>query len=205
MSFFLEQVVVMRYQPAPGWATRWSDVDNNTDDPPGIPNVPDPTWDNVETEGTKWIDLYSGSAESNMYWLTDSALWISDQVIKKDSLKKYFVERVLIDLNELVGEFTTDRWIYADQILFHMQAELEGGFTGSNDFKISVGWADTLNDTPEYLPLESINLQTRQNNGTVQYDFRSTGRYLAIRLEFDATSAIKFTSAEINAVQTHGR
>jgi hypothetical protein len=191
----LEDIVAMRYQPDPGWQVRWSDL--------AVGGDQEATWQELEDAGTKWSEFYSGDAENNMYWLTQTGLWVSDQVIKLSGAKQYYVERVLIDLNEIVQEFTEDRWIYANEIYFRLQAALIDNTP--NLFRVSIGWADTLNDEPVWEPLANVNLQDRLNGGTVKHDFRSTGRYLAIRLEFNATSNIKFTGAEINAEQTHGR
>ena len=191
----LEDIICMRYQPDPGFITRWKDLE------PFARFAK--TWQDLTVEETRWADFYGKGSELNMYWLSDTGLYISDQVVKINGAKQYFVERVLIDLNEVVSDFTSDKWIYANQLYFHLKGVLQS--ENSNYFSVSVGWADTLNDEPDFLPLEKVNLQTRQRQGTVKHDFRSTGRYLALRFEFNETSEIQFTGAEINAEQTHGR
>jgi len=191
----LEDIVCMKYQPDPGFITRWADLK--------VGGSYERTWQELESNNALWSDFYGKGAELNMYWLSDTGLWLSDQFVKINGKKQYYVERVLIDLNEIVSDFTSNRWIYANQLYFHLKGLLES--EESNYFNVSVGWADTLNDEPDFLPLERVNLQTRQRQGTVKHDFRSTGRYLALRFEFNETSKIQFTGAEINAEQTHGR
>jgi hypothetical protein len=39
----------------------------------------------------------------------------------------------------------------------------------------------------------------------VKYDFRVTGRYLALRMTFNATDEIQMTGAVLDVSQTHGR
>jgi hypothetical protein len=174
---FLEPVVCIQYQPDPGWQVRWSDW--------AVGGDLESTWAALAT--TKWSDLYSGPAEENIYWLTKDGVHLADQTVKTDGIKEYFTERQRLDLNDIVESFTTNKWIVA------------------NNFKISVGWTNTLMDTPDYLVAATINLQTRQNNGRVKYDFRSTGRYLALAMFFNQTAGIRMTGAEIDVEQTHGR
>lgn len=221
----LDPIVCIKYQPDPGWQVRWTDLDNNTDvDDAWDPGTEGPlgdlaaSWadlDNgidaggftagaVGSSPSRWSELTSGPAEENMYWLTADGLFIADQTAKTDGIKQYFVERQRLDLNDVVESFTTDKWIHAKQLYFHlMSPELVGA--GTNDFRISVGWTDSLMDAPDYPTAATINLQSIINGGKVKYDFRSTGRYLALAMFFNTTADIHMTSAEIDAVQVYGR
>jgi len=194
----LDPVVCMRYQFDPGWQIRWSDW--------AVGGDLETTWEEMNVGGineTDWNETYSGGAEENIYWLTQKGVWLSDQTVKIDGFKRYFVNRENIDLNDVVPEFTTDRWIYAKQLYFHLKSMPVD--TDPNPFQIAVGWSDTLIDEPDYLPSSSINLQSRVNGGKVKYDFRSTGRYLALKMYFDGTQSIQMVGAEMDVEQTHGR
>lgn len=193
-TYGLDPAVCMKYQPAPGWQVTWDDLD-----------AAGTTWDDLTTDGTAWNDLYSGRAERNLYWLTANGLYAADQYVETEGGKQYFVERRNIDLNDVVEQFTTSRWIYAKQMYLHLASQIAADNTDVNEFDIQVGWSDTLMDEPDWLPLTTINLQTRANGGKVKYDFRSTGRYLALRFYFNRTGPIQMTGAEIDVAQTHGR
>ena len=184
-----EAVVCMQYQFDPGWSVRWSDLTE--------------TWADLLDAGTTWDDFYTAGAEENVYWLTADKLYASDQAVKTDGSKQYYVERRNIDLNDVVESFTTSRWIYAKQLYFHLASQLAAGNAELNEFDIQVGWSDTLMDEPNWLPATTINLQRKPAGGQVKYDFRSTGRYLALRMSFNATGPIRMTGAEIDVEQTH--
>jgi hypothetical protein len=104
-----------------------------------------------------------------------------------------------------VEEFSSSRWIYAKQLYFHLASQLAALDVDPNTFDIQVGWANSLMDAPTWLPASTLNLQTTGNDGAVKYDFRVTGRYLSLRMDFDATGPLKMTGAEIDVKQTHGR
>jgi len=208
---YLEPVICIKYQPDPGWQVRWADLDNGVDD-----TVEDPdiiagsvgdlatTWAALESAGTRWSDFTSGPAEENMYWLTATGVMIADQYVKTDGIKYYFVERERIDLNDVVASFTTDKWIYAKQMYFHLMSPRLAG-TDPNYFCVGVGWTASLMDSPDYPPSSPINLQSVANSGKVKYDFRSTGRYLCLAMEFNDTADLQMTGAELDVEQTHGR
>lgn len=192
-----EAVICMQYQNDPGWSVRYVDL------MPG--GVQETTYLSLIANGTRYVDLSSLGEEENLYWLTAKGLYLSDQAAATTGTKSYFVERRNIDLNDIVGEFTTSKWIHAKQLYFHLASQLQAEVQSVNIFAIQVGWSDSLMDEPKWLPLSNINLQTRESGGRVKYDFRSTGRYLALRMYFDTTAEIKMTGAEIDVVQAHGR
>lgn len=189
----LDSAVCMKYQPDTGWQVRWADLITQGK-----------SWTNLQNEGTTWRDFSSGNAEENIYWLTRSGVLIGDQVVKTNGIKEYFVERIHIDLNDVVQQFTTDQWIHAKQIYFHLRSQREIGDV-ANPFGIAVGWADTLMDDPVYPVPAEINLQRRSVGGKVKYDFRSTGRYLALKMTFNGTQEIQMTGCEIDVEQLYGR
>lgn len=192
-----EPIVCMGYQFDPGWAVRWSDL--------GEGGSHEATWEELEEAGTRWADFSNSGEEENLYWLTERGLYVSDQYAKTDGQKQYFVERLLIDLNDVVPQFSSARWLYAKQMYFHLASQLAANNVDPNTFEITVGWSDSLMDEPVWLSPVEINLQSRANAGKVKYDFRSTGRYLALRIDFSKTGPIKMTGAEIDVEQTHGR
>jgi len=192
-----EPVVCMQYQFDPGWAVRFSDL--------FVTGSHEATFQDLIDAGTTYDDWYTAGAEKNLYWLTDGKLYASDQAAKFNGDKQYYVERRNIDLNDVVESFSTSRWIYAKQLYFHLASQIAVDNVNLNEFDIQVGWSDTLMDEPDWLPVTTINLQRKPAGGKVKYDFRSTGRYLALRMFFNATGPIRMTGAEIDVEQTYGR
>ena len=60
-------------------------------------------------------------------------------------------------------------------------------------------------DPPDWLPTSTINLQNTAYDGKVKWDFRSTGRYLGLRMDFDETQKFTMTGGDVDAEQAHGR
>jgi len=152
-----------------------------------------------------WVDFYSHGTEENMFWLTGSDLLRADQQIQLiDNPKEYFVERKHIDLDDLVKAWTTNKWKHLKQFYFHLQSPSDIG-TDANTFDITVGWSKNLMDDPEWLVPATINLQSTTNSGEYKYDFRTTGRYLAMKMDFSNTKEIKMTGGDLDASESHGR
>jgi hypothetical protein len=218
----LEDVICMRYQFDPGYQVRWSDLDNGVDEnghtagpvgdlASGWSDLDNGVSEGKHTAGTpgsmpsKWSDFYGSGDEENIYWLTSDGLYISDQVVKTDGIKDYFVDRILIDFDDVVAEFKSNMWVYAKQMYFYLKSDLPEADQDPNLFDVRIGWSDTLVDLPVYETVKTVNIQRAIYNGTVKHDFRSTGRYLAFCLSFNQMKDLKFTGAEIDVEQTYGR
>jgi len=192
----LKPVVCMQYGFNPGWVTRWTDLIDTGE-----------TWADLlgEAPQREWIDFYSHGTEENMFWLTADRLLKSDQQIQLiDNPKEYFVERKHIDLDDLVQAWTTNKWKHLKQFYFHLQSPADIG-DSANTFDIAVGWSKNLMDDPEWLAPSTINLQSTTNSGEYKYDFRTTGRYLAMKMDFSNTKEIKMTGGDLDASESHGR
>ena len=190
----LDQVVCMKFQFNPGWAVTYQDqIDDGT------------TYQNLIDAGTTYQDLFSGGQEENIYALTADRIALWDQQVVTDGLKNYFIVRDKIDFSEIVPQFTSSRWIFARQMYFHLLSPRLGDDTDPNNVQMEIGWTDSLMDDAIYDPATVLNLQDRANNGVVKWDFRSTGRYMALRMNFNATAEIQMTGGEIDVMQTHGR
>jgi hypothetical protein len=197
MAQILDGVKVMQYGFDPGFQVRWEDLDGTQWANGGVGDL--------ESLGyILWRDMYGAGLEENMYWFTNTGLWKSDQVVKTDSLKQYFVERQDIDFDDLVNDWTSNSFKHVKQFYFHLQSPTTIG-NSANTFDITLGWAKNLMDTPDWLPAGTVNLQTTNNDGRYKWDFRTTGRYLAIRMTFNATNEISMTGGDMDANQSHGR
>ncbi len=193
-------IVCMQYGFNPGWVVRWVDLIDTTDTWDDPDHVPDLTVD-----GTLWRDFYFHGTEENMYWLTRSSLLRADQQIQLENNEKvYFVERTDIDLDMLVPAWTTNSYKHLKQIFFHLQSPTPRDGT-PNTFDITFGFTANLMDEVTWKPTGTVNLQTGLNNGRHKYDFRATGRYLAMRFDFSATDKIKMTGGDLDATLAHGR
>jgi hypothetical protein len=206
----LTPVVCMQYEFNPGWQARWSDLQDaatiwGADGDTTANNLSAGTdpWGNGERP-TRWSDFYEAGKEENMYWLTSTGIWRSDQLVKTDGIKEYFVERENIDLDDLVPEWTTNKWKHLRQFYFHLESP-DSDSIEVNPFGISFGWSTNLMDPVDWLPESIVNLQTTDNGGKHKYDFRTTGRYLGMRMTFNGTLEIKMTGGDMDAEEAHGR
>ena len=200
----LDNVPMMHYGVDPGWATRWDAAVLDGYTWASIQTPPDSNPWTESVVSPEWVDMYGRGNEENLYWATGGGVWKSDQYVKTDGVKRYFVERQQIDLDDMVPAWTTNNWKYTKQWYFHLQTPFIDN-TEANDFTMQVGWADTMMDDPDYIPVQTINLQKRSNGGAYKWDYRSTGRYLSIYMTFDGTQEIRYTGADVDVEAGHGR
>jgi hypothetical protein len=193
----LTDVVCMHYAFAPGWGVRWQDL------------IPEPTeiWKGgtgtIITATTKWSDLLSAGNDKHLFWLATDGVYRSDQAVKTDGVKRYFVERVAIDLDDLVPEWTTNNFKHLRQFYFHLQSPTP--LDGTNNFTMRVGWGKTLMDAPTWEPEVTVNLQETDSSGAYKADLRTTGRYLSIEMNFDTTNELKMSGGDMDVILSHGR
>jgi hypothetical protein len=195
-------VVCMQYEFNPGWQARWSDLQTANNSWDDLQNGVD-QWGDGSTP-TKWSDFYYAGTDENMYWLTYTGVYRSDQLVKTDGMKEYFVERESIDLDDVNPAWTTNKFKHMRQFFFHLQSPTPVSET-ANMFGITFGWSLNLMDQPDWLEEGFVNLQTTANSGKYKYDFRSTGRYLAMRMTFNGTAEIKMTGGDMDVEESYGR
>lgn len=183
----------MTYDFIPGWQVRWSDLE-----------AAGTTWQDLEDAGTRWSDFYKHGDEEAMFWLNNEGLWRSDMYAETAGNKNYYVERVGIDLDDMVPQWTTNLWKFISEFYFHLQSPSPTLVT-PNEFSVQFGWAETLMDEPTWeLPIV-VNLDSIQKGGEYKADTRTAGRYLSLRLIFNTTQRIKMSGADINAEEFYGR
>lgn len=141
--------------------------------------------------------------EECLYWFTRHGLWKSDQQVVVDGMKDYFVERTGIDPSDFNPQWRSDSLVHLRQFYFHIQSR--DITVEHNVFDIAVGWSNNLMDDPEWTSYDTISLQSSQYAGKVKWDFRSTGRYMGMRLKFNETYELAMTGGDIDVEQSHGR
>lgn len=195
----LADVTCMRYGFEPGWVVRWEGL---TDE--GV------TWADLQggtdpwgpgNRATRWSDLYKAGRDQNFYWSTATGVWAADRVNDVSGVKRYYVERVGIDFND-VGITTNDSYKHVSRI--YPLIEGKNVSTG-NAYLFTMGWASNLMDAPGYSTEREINLNTADYAGRHKIDVRETGRYLAWRWDFTYTSEIAMTGADVDLEVTYGR
>lgn len=192
-SDVLDPVNWMVYGFLPGWQVRWDDLQASGD-----------TWEDLFLAGTKWSDFYSHGSEKAMLWITNKGVHRSDVAVSRVGQKLYYVERTGLDLDDLVPQWTTNMWKLISDFYFHLQSP-SGTVVNPNTFTIQFGWSENLMDTPVYEDIEELNLQETDKGGSVHHDTMTAGRYLAMRMTFNATDVIKMTGGDAEAQEIHGR
>lgn len=196
----LSDASFMHYRFDDGWVTRWNS--SNLD---GI------SWADIST-GTspwreplapRWLDFsFSGRAQ-NMYWLTADNIYQADVEIGTSDKKLVFVERQQIDLDDLDPSWTSNYVKHLRQVVFLLQTPIT--VESPNTFDISAGWAQNLMDQPDWVTAGTVELNTSANGGKYKWDVRTSGRYLSLRMDFDATNVIRMTGADIDVEPRYGR
>jgi len=139
-----------------------------------------------------------------MYWLADTGVYKSDQIVFTSGLKRYYVEKTNIDLDEALG-LTSNLWKHIRQFYFHLQSNRSDVGTAVNDFTFTTGWSKNLMDAPDWRTPIVVNLQSTSNDGRHKVDLRTTGRYLALNMDFTATSEFSMTGGDLDVEPSHGR
>jgi hypothetical protein len=179
-------VVCMQYGFDFGWKTRWADMLT--------------TW---ESEPLTWGDFNERGKEEALFYLSKTGVWKADQKVVIDGLKDYFVVRKAIAPNDFNPQWTSNNLIHIKQFYFHLQSR--NITVEHNTFDIAVGWANNLMDNPDFTSFNTINLQNTRYAGKVKWDFRSTGRYMAMSLNFNETYELAMTGGDIDVELSHGR
>ena len=74
-----------------------------------------------------------------------------------------------------------------------------------NTALFTTGWSNSMMDEPEWGSGTRINIQKMDVGGSVKWDTRSSGRYLALNLNFTYTEKMTMTGADIDIQPTAGR
>jgi hypothetical protein len=190
----VDGAISMQYIFEPGWQTRWSDLEDE-----GL------TWEDLQNAGTRWSDFYGHGQERNVFFLTAYGLYKSDQFIKVDGVKNYYIQRNQIDLDDVVQAWTSNTTKHIRKFVFHNQSSRDAVGDLPNIFRPATGWTLNLMDQISWGELLSVDMQTTNNNGTWKVDLRETGRYLSIFMEFNATQQFRLTGGELDMEEAHGR
>lgn len=197
-GYSLAPGVCMQYGFQPGWATRWVDAQAG--------QIADETWTEAGLLGKRWLDYFGpGESEDILFLTLREGVWLDDQFVDNfTNAKEYFVERIHIDLDDLVTEWTTNYVKHLREFVFHM---LTPDFPDdppvvTNSFDFYIGWSLNLMAAPRYQAAVRVPLTEA---GDYKVDFRSTGRYLAWTMDFKATQRIVMTGGDLDAEQAHGR
>jgi hypothetical protein len=198
----LAGAVCMQYGFQASWQTRWEDAKAT-----GI--VPE-TWAEALAAEKLWTDYYDQGREEDMYFAAASeGVWQMDQVIDASGEgKAYYVERVAIDMDDLIPEWTTNQLKHIRQFYFHMKStglSRVDPVDDENAFEFQVGWSQNLMDLPGWDPLIRVPIRGTDVGGRYKVDYRTTGRYLSLYLGFRKTDRVSITGGDMDAEQSYGR
>jgi hypothetical protein len=199
----LSPAVCISYGFDPGWQAKWGDLEDKTITWEDLQNGADPWGTAAGSVSTKWDDFYEAGEEQNLYYLTPSGVWRTDQYIDKTGVKDYFVERVNIDYDDIVPQWLSNTYKYANQIHFHLQSPT--GTDAPNSFAFTVGGGNNLMDPPVWQSPVTLDLLGTVAGGRHKIDFRATWRYHAMKWDFGLTDEIAMTSVDINVEEISGR
>lgn len=200
-GYKLYDIAYETYGFTPGWQERWEDYKDGA--------LKGQTWaDNkAATPQTAWSDTFSKGESKELMQVSNGTLYAADKVgNRKNSLKRYYVERTQMDLDDLVPEWTTNKVKQIKQFNFHMQSDqrfIPYGEPNSVDF--FVGWSTNLMDDPAWKSPVTIDLKDNANGGAYKVDYRTSGRYLSMAYDLTNSVDLAFTGGDIDANQVAGR
>lgn len=152
------------------------------------------SWDSQA--GSTWIDFAGTPDKRRLFWVNEDGFYLTEDSEALNTDKTYFVERGHIDLSELAPAMTADRWKELRQIYPHIDTNTSGG--GVCD--ITAGWSETLQS-----PAASLETVSYDPSADTKVDFRTTGRYLFLRVEVKSGNTFRFTSMDYDVDVTYGR
>lgn len=189
----LAPAVCMKYQFGVGKQVRWSDLE-----------AEGTTWADLQNDLTKWSDFYDHSNAEAFYYLTRDGVFKADQVVDTSGAKQYYVERTALDFSDVIGG-TSNAINYLSQMYFHLESAIDEDAMAPNTCEFTVGWSNSLMDKPKWDDPVVLNIQKLDIGGAMKWDLRSSGRYLAWRLDFTRTDRLTMTGADINIAPSAGR
>ena len=196
-GYALYDVTYQTYGFTPGWQERWSDY--------AVGGLKEATWAD-ELTGTRWVDTFDKSNSKEIVQVTDGLVYRADQVDNRyGALKKYYIERTQMDLDDLVPDWTTNKIKQIKQFVFHMQSDERFITTDPNTIDFYVGWSNNLMETPNYKTPVTVDLRSPDFSGKYKVDYRTSGRYLTMRYDMTDSKQLAFTGGDIDAKEAAGR
>ena len=201
-GYGLFDVAFQTYGFTPGWQERWSDY--------AVGGLKESTWADElalpASEKTAWVDTFDRSNSKEIVQVTDGLVYRADQVDNRyGALKKFFIERTQMDLDDMVPDWTTNKVKQIRQFVFHMQSDERFITTDPNTVDFYVGWSNNLMETPNYRTPVTVNLREPDASGKYKVDYRTSGRYLTMRYDMTDSKQLAFTGGDIDAKEAAGR
>lgn len=201
-TYKLYDVTYTTYGFQPGYQERWIDYQDG--------NINASSWADAKAgqpNAKSWADTSSRGVSKQIMQISNGNLYFAEQVLnRQDSLKRYYVTRTQIDMDDLVSEWTTNRIKQIKQFTFHMQSDqrfIDAGRDNNIDFY--VGWANNLMEDPNWKAKVVVDLEDRANGGDYKIDYRSSGRYLSYSFDFTSSTQLALTGGDIDANVVAGR
>lgn len=201
-GYGLYDISYQHYGFTPGWQERWSDY--------AVGGLKEMTWNDDLTATnnlkTRWTDTFDKSDSKEIIQVTDGLVYRADQVDNRyGALKKFFIERTQMDLDDMIPDWTTNKVKQIKQFVFHMQSDERFITTDPNTIDFYVGWSNNLMETPNYKTPVTVDLRSPDNNGKYKVDYRTSGRYLTMRYDLTDSKQLAFTGGDIDAKEAAGR
>ena len=201
-QYELFDITFQSYGFTPGWQERWNDYSSG--------GVSESTWEDAKAGAVNavlWSETSTKGDSKQVMQIANGYLYQADsQINRQNSLKKYYVERTQMDLDDLNPEWTTNKIKQIKQFVFHMQSDQKViASDRDNTIDFYVGWSNNLMEDPNWKPPVEISLEDRKWGGQYKIDYRSSGRYLAMHFDLTNTTQIAFTGGDMDAKEASGR
>lgn len=197
-GYALYDIGFQRYGFTPGWQERWEDYNDGA--------VSAATWATVDAT-KRWVDTADKGDSKEILQIANGVVYRADAVLNRQgSIKKYYVERTQMDLDDQVPQWTTNRIKQVKQFVFHMQSDqrkIDVNRVNTVDFY--TGWSQNLMEDPNWKPAKAVNLEDRSNGGQYKVDYRTSGRYLSVAWDLTDSQQLAFTGGDIDANEVGGR
>lgn len=195
-SWDLYDITFQTYGFTPGFQERWTDYS-------GV------SWNDANSGGSsavRWVDTFSIGDTKEIIEVANGTLYKANQEINRTgSLKRYFVTRTQIDMDDLNSNWTTNKIKYINQFVFHTQSDQRIVADRDSNFDFYVGWSLNLMDDPDWRPAVTVDLENRANNGDYKIDYRTSGRYLSMSFDVTDCAQLAMTGGDILADERGGR
>jgi len=177
LSWDLYDITFQTYGFTPGFQERWTDYSAIS-------------WNDAKSGGSsavRWVDTFSIGDTKEIIEVANGTLYKANQEINRTgSLKRYFVTRTQIDMDDLNSNWTTNKIKYINQFVFHTQ---------SDQRIVADRWR----------PAVTVDLENRANNGDYKIDYRTSGRYLSMSFDVTDCAQLAMTGGDILADERGGR
>jgi hypothetical protein len=197
-GYLLYDINFQRYGFTPGWQERWEDYNDGA--------VSAATWADVDAT-KRWVDTADKGDSKEVIQIANGVVYRSEAVLNRQaSIKKYYVERTQVDLDDQVPQWTSNKIKQVKQFVFHMQSDQRKiDVSRVNTVDFYTGWSQNLMENPNWKPAKEVSLEDRANGGQYKTDYRTSGRYLSVAWDFTDSQQLAFTGGDIDANEVGGR